>query len=571
MSTSTDVGRASYRVVHVKHGGGSAGDRTALAREQHRAVLDASAQRKAAEVNHEIDLSRTHLNIDLVNDGEGNFVPLERVGQVVAYGQSRDGRHHGKIRSNSWSTTAVVFHLPKSMCRREEWVNPLDPVNDDGSEKVRVRWVAKDEQEMLDYFERCREYFAAKVIGGPDAIHGVAINLDETTPHMQLLCDTFVDHPDYPGELKVGYSQIWGTERTPALKEGETRKRKVTGKEKMAGYHTGLRKHLREHGFEEHVALENSDRADEDIPLPSYKRQQQELNDQRRDLSAREQELDERQESLETDEAAVANKLRVAQGEKDKAYADREEAKRALNDAEILLGDVQAAHQALRDRQRDLDDAVRRATDTKLGEWLKGHHPEVLAEYEAAMQPPRRARAYTRKPCGAMQKDEHEGAHELIVRKHPTFTYPDGSVALDVELRATDRLARGQQGLRLSADRHPKTKKLIPYKPYAPEQFEEIKRLAGSNQITDEHGTAYAVRGHLTTDMKGDGYRIGSYASTPMEPSREPLTPDWYERQQKHEDRVSKRMSEHLDDSAKEMNERNAGGTAQDQFRALGD
>lgn len=258
------VGRAGFHATHAK----AVGDRVPALDEMMRS-LDPERSAYWAGRNPSIVLADEHLNVELVNDGTGQMVACTDSQQVLDYGQSRLARLDRKLKEDrtdkfgkkvggTITTSMLVSHLPKSMCvevpgyyprfhtKGEKAGQPmLDP--ETGEQLYRSRWVARDRDEALRYFADVRAYLCDEVVpGGAESLLGESDQFSESTPHAQFLFDTFADHPDKPGKLRVETSRAWFSHRDVLDAQG----RQKSGKVKMREYHAGLKAFLIDKGYD---------------------------------------------------------------------------------------------------------------------------------------------------------------------------------------------------------------------------------------------------------------------------------------------------------------------------------
>ena len=248
-----EVGRAGFHVTHEK----SVKKRGAILDEMMRELKDESIERWAQR-NPSIVVDDESLNIALVNGGEGDLVPCNDPKEVLAYGQQRLAKLStpvkepkrnpatGKETGGTWTSSMFVLHLPKSLCREVKDFYPV--LDDDGHEtgRRRSRWVARDRDEALQYFEDAMGYMAQEVIpGGWDAILGADIQFSESTPHIQVLADTFAPDPKHPGQLRTEFSRAYGSHRDVRDDKG----RQISGQAKFRRYHDGLKQYMIERGW----------------------------------------------------------------------------------------------------------------------------------------------------------------------------------------------------------------------------------------------------------------------------------------------------------------------------------
>lgn len=249
---SNVVGRTGFHVTHEK----SVKKRGAILDEMMRELKDESVERWAQR-NPSIVVEDEKLNIAYVNNGDGRLVPCKDPKEVLAYGQQRLAKLStpvkepkldpvtGKERGGTTTSSMFVLHLPKSLC---EEVKDFYPVFDEDGHEVgrRSRWVARDRKEAIRYFNDALKYMAKEVIpGGWDAILGADIQFSESTPHIQVLADTFAPDPKHPGQLRTEFSRAYGSHRDVRDNKG----RQMSGQAKFRRYHDGLKQYMIERGW----------------------------------------------------------------------------------------------------------------------------------------------------------------------------------------------------------------------------------------------------------------------------------------------------------------------------------
>lgn len=249
------VGRAGFHVQHAK----SVAERSAIVHEMMR-ELEEDSIAYWAERNPNIVVADEPLNEARVNDGSGGFGRCLDRREVLEYGMERLGKvrrkiredapdpQTGKMQGGTVTSTLIVSHLPKSMCREVPDYYPVlddktgEPVQDaNGKPMRRSRWVARDRDEARRYFEDVIDYLAEEVVpGGQQAVLGYDIQHSESTPHVQALADTFAPDPRHPDSLGVDASRAWFSHRDVRDERG----RQTSGRTKLSEYHAGLKKHL---------------------------------------------------------------------------------------------------------------------------------------------------------------------------------------------------------------------------------------------------------------------------------------------------------------------------------------
>lgn len=248
-----EVGRAGFHVTHTK----AVSERGAILDEMMRELKDESVERWAQR-NPSIVVEDEKLNIAYVNNGDERFVRCKDPKEVLAYGQQRLAKLStpvkepkldpvtGKEKGGTTTSSMFVLHLPKSLCEEVKDFYPV--LDDDGHEtgRRRSRWVARDRKEAMRYFKDALAYMTQEVIpGGRDAILGFDIQFSESTPHIQILADTFAPDPKHPGQLRTEFSRAYGSHRSVRDDKG----RQMSGQAKFRRYHDGLKQYMIERGW----------------------------------------------------------------------------------------------------------------------------------------------------------------------------------------------------------------------------------------------------------------------------------------------------------------------------------
>lgn len=332
---SNVVGRTGFHVTHTK----SVSERGAILDEMMRERIPGASERWAQR-NPNIVVEEEDSNIAYVNDGEGGFVRCKDPKEVLAHGQQRLAKLStpvkepkldpvtGKERGGTTTSSMFVLHLPKSLCEEVKDFYPV--LDDDGHEtgRRRSRWVARDRKEAMRYFKDALAYMTQEVIpGGRDAILGFDIQFSESTPHIQILADTFAPDPKHPGQLRTEFSRAYGSHRSVRDDKG----RQMSGQAKFRRYHDGLKQYMIERGWpvERDVDPLRHDKTatkdmygammDKQRALDEYK---QELADERREIDESDKRLDDQWERLELTRNEL--KLEREQLQKDKQRAHEE-------------------------------------------------------------------------------------------------------------------------------------------------------------------------------------------------------------------------------------------------------
>lgn len=306
-----EVGRTGFHVTHEK----SVKKRGAILDEMMRELKDESVERWAQR-NPSIVVEDEGLNRAYVNNGDGRLVPCKDPKEVLAYGQQRLAKLSapvkepkldpvtGKEKGGTWTSSMFVLHLPKSLC---EEVKDFYPVFDeDGNEtgQRRSRWVARDRKEAMRYFKDALAYMTQEVIpGGRDAILGFDIQFSESTPHIQILADTFAPDPKHPGQLRTEFSRAYGSHRSVRDDKG----RQMSGQAKFRRYHDGLKQYMIERGWpvERDVDPLRHDKTATKDMYGALKDEQRVLDEKREQIKIDREELMRDGENLEREEYLV--------------------------------------------------------------------------------------------------------------------------------------------------------------------------------------------------------------------------------------------------------------------------
>lgn len=239
---SDTTGRTGFRVTHTK----AVGERRAIVHEMMR-ELDPKAVEYWARENTNIVVEDEVLDCGFVNDGTGRFVRATSMQEVIDYGQSRVDRlssplredkpdKKGKMRGGTVTTSMFVAHLPKSLCKEVP----------DFYGKGRSRWIARDRDEAMKYFTDVLRFLGKNVIpGGFEAILGFDVQHSETTPHVQVLADTFADDPKHEGQLRPEWSRAYAAHRDVKREDGKM----LTGRKKLERYQDDLKAYMVARGW----------------------------------------------------------------------------------------------------------------------------------------------------------------------------------------------------------------------------------------------------------------------------------------------------------------------------------
>lgn len=392
------VGRTGFHVTHTK----AVSERVAILDEMMRELSEESKARWAQR-NPNIVVADEDLNIALVNDGEGGFDPCSDPKQVIDYGNARLAKLSspirdpkpdpvtGKPKGGTTTTSMFVLHLPKSLC---EEVPDFYPVYDHDGKQVgrRSRWVARDRDEAVKYFLDSIRFLATHVIpGGIDAVLGADIQFSESTPHIQILADTFAPDPKHEGALRCDFSRAYGSHRDVRDDKG----RQMSGQAKFRRYHEELKKFMLERGWEIEADVDPL-RHDKTATKETYgalKDQERALAEQeqnfaqnlakgRSEIDAMVEELADGWENLYTERAAV-------ESEREQLSKDKQKALEEARSEGYAAGFKEAHTQGYAKGLEEGRAAVEREREKLSKEWttlrsLEGAYDRAIADVENA-------------------------------------------------------------------------------------------------------------------------------------------------------------------------------------------
>ena len=345
---SDTTGRTGFRVTHTK----AVGERRAIVHEMMR-ELDPKAVEYWARENTNIVVEDEVFDRGFVNDGTGRFVRATSMQEVIDYGQSRGDRlssplredkpdKKGKMRGGTVTTSMFVAHLPKSLCKEVP----------DFYGKGRSRWIARDRDEAMRYFTDVLRFLGKKVIpGGFEAILGFDIQHSETTPHVQVLADTFADDPKHEGQLRPEWSRAYAAHRDVKREDGKM----LTGREKLERYQDDLKAYMVARGWpvEREVDPLRHDKTETKAIYGALRDERRQLDEQRDQLKADREDLIRDGEDLEREEYQVRLARKEVETERETA---REEGRREGYEQGLAEGRAQA--EAIREQARQqLDEA----------------------------------------------------------------------------------------------------------------------------------------------------------------------------------------------------------------------
>lgn len=379
-SVSEKASRASMN--HQGHGStGTAGNRKArrgITREAQRKTEGPEAVAWYAKHNPAINPAKTHLNIDMVNDGAGGFRETESIDEVVAYGDDRALRVKPGLRDGNRFAVTTVGHLPWAYLEPDG--TEYQPVDAAGVPKLfgsgpkagqpirepRYRIKADCEEKAQAYFNDWIEFQAGLLPDGRASMHGYSINLDESRPHIQLLSDPFEAAPSKtdPDRLTNGFSRTFGSHpkdhivpqldghgEPVLLPDGGPKMVREGASRKMERYQLDFRTFMHKCGHE--VELERDEaRHDRHLDLQDYK-----------DLQHSQREVADTAVVQQNTEQRLAAEIGAAISEREHYDETLVEAYQSARDAatEDLLGDAAGVRASIdkhaTEREAELDNA----------------------------------------------------------------------------------------------------------------------------------------------------------------------------------------------------------------------
>lgn len=397
--------------VHMK---ATASGKSATAADARRGLLHEGArslvdewEQKWADKNPNIRTDEAHRNVVLVqapgDDGSYDLreaTTKQEADAFIKYGNERTALLEHPPRAGYVAFSSMAFHYPKEFC--DEHAGEAQAVDKDGKkifdkngEPVMVaRYTPKDYDEMRQYFDDALDLLSDQ-LGGREHVHGVFIHLDERTPHMQVVFDSYQPSDNEPDKLKAGHSLLWGTHEDVCYPKGtmirgkDMSGKRISGARKMSEFQKDLREHMAECGWDvsvkrsarhkdhytkdEYAEIDNAriaqeqesaaldkKREDYESDVADYEVSLSELDERDEQVQEREKQLDEREtklagerESLDSfaqsvkrgfdEQIADGDKLRAQREEQDKRQVELDNQKAAQNARAVALQKQQEA------------------------------------------------------------------------------------------------------------------------------------------------------------------------------------------------------------------------------------
>lgn len=327
--------------VHMK---ATASGKSATAADARRGLLHEGArslvdewEQKWADKNPNIRTDEAHRNVVLVqapgDDGSYDLreaTTKQEADAFIKYGNERTALLEHPPRAGYTAFSSMAFHYPKDFC--DEHAGEAQATDKDGNkvfdkngEPVMVaRYTPKDYDEMRRYFDDALDLLSDQ-LGGREHVHGVFIHLDERTPHMQVVFDSYQPSDNDPDKLKAGHSILWGTHEDVRYPKGamvrgkDMSGKRISGARKMSEFQKDLREHMAECGWD--VSVKRSARYKDHYTKDEYA----EIDNAR---IAQEQEsaaLDKKREDYESDVADYEVSLSALDDREDKVQEREDE------------------------------------------------------------------------------------------------------------------------------------------------------------------------------------------------------------------------------------------------------
>lgn len=305
--------------VHMK---ATASGKSATAADARRGLLHEGArslvdewEQKWADKNPNIRTDEAHRNVVLVqapgDDGSYDLreaTTKQEAQAFINYGNERTALLEHPPRAGYTAFSSMAFHYPKEFC--DEHAGEAQAVDKDGKkifdkngEPVMVaRYTPKDYDEMRRYFDDALDLLSDQ-LGGREHVHGVFIHLDERTPHMQVVFDSYQPSDNEPDKLKAGHSLLWGTHEDVCYPKGtmirgkDMSGKRISGARKMSEFQKDLREHMAECGWD--VSVKRSARHKDHYTKDEYA----EIDNARIAMEQESATLDKKRDDYESDVA----------------------------------------------------------------------------------------------------------------------------------------------------------------------------------------------------------------------------------------------------------------------------
>ena len=379
--------------VHMK---ATASGKSATAADARRGLLHEGArslvdewEQKWADKNPNIRTDEAHRNVVLVqapgDDGSYDLreaTTKQEADAFIKYGNERTALLEHPPRAGYTAFSSMAFHYPKEFC--DEHAGEAQAVDKDGKkifdkngEPVMVaRYTPKDYDEMRRYFDDALDLLSDQ-LGGREHVHGVFIHLDERTPHMQVVFDSYQPSDNEPDKLKAGHSLLWGTHEDVCYPKGtmirgkDMSGKRISGARKMSEFQKDLREHMAECGWD--VSVKRSARHKDHYTKDEYA----EIDNARIAMEQESATLDKKRDDYESDVADYEVSLSALDDREDKVQEredeldKREQKLNAQEQANSLFMVMQMAWMKKREDELDEREAAIKPDEELMAETVK--------------------------------------------------------------------------------------------------------------------------------------------------------------------------------------------------------
>lgn len=371
--------------------------RRGLLHEGARSLVDEWEQ-KWADENPNIRPGEAHRNVVLVqapgDDGSYDLreaTTKQEADAFIKYGNERTALLEHPPRAGYVAFSSMAFHYPKEFC--DEHAGEAQAVDQKTGEKIFdkngepvmvARYTPKNYDEMRRYFDDALDLLSDQ-LGGREHVHGVFIHLDERTPHMQVVFDSYQPSDNEPDKLKAGHSLLWGTHEDVCYPKGamvrgkDMSGKRISGSHKMTTFQKDLREHMAGCGWdvsvkrsarhkdhytkEEYAEIENArtakaqesaaldkKREDYEADVADYEVSLSELDARDEQVQEREDELDNRERKLNVQEQANSLFMVMQMAWMKKREDELDEREAAIKSDEQLMAESMEKIDALTER-----------------------------------------------------------------------------------------------------------------------------------------------------------------------------------------------------------------------------
>ena len=433
---------AHMKNVHMKS---TRSGKSATAADARRGLLHEGArslvgewEQKWADENPNIRPGEAHRNVVLVqapgDDGSYDLreaTTKQEADAFIKYGNERTALLEHPPRAGYVAFSSMAFHYPKEFC--DEHAGEAQAVDQKTGEKIFdkngepvmvARYTPKNYDEMRRYFDDALDLLSDQ-LGGREHVHGVFIHLDERTPHMQVVFDSYQPSDNDPDKLKAGHSLLWGTHEDVCYPKGamvrgeDMSGKRISGSHKMTTFQKDLREHMAGCGWD--VSVKRSARHKDHYTKEEYA----EIENARTAKAQESAALDKKREDYEADVA----------------------------DYEVSLSELDARDEQVQEREDELDNRERKLNEGENNLALRlaalEKREEELEEREAAIKTDEQLMAESMKKIDALTKqieqETFEKANEVYADLIEAAKQDANAVVQDAENKRDEVYAEARQ------------------------------------------------------------------------------------------------------------------------------